>query len=121
MLAFIASPLGKLAAGAVGVAAVVAGFLLWLASHDAGLRETWAAEQRLAVAEAVEMQRVRGDAAAAAAVEAARAAALADAPIREVIRRVPVQTACAASPAVRAALDGLRQAAPGAGSAPPAR
>lgn len=114
-------PALRAAGKGIGVcAALWGGWHLFVAQHDASLRDAWVAEQQLAVAAAVEQQRIRGDAAAAEAIAAARAAALADAPIREVIRRVPVQTACASSPAVRAALDGLRKAAPARpGQAPP--
>lgn len=121
IVAFFASPLGKIVAFAAMAAAIVGAFLLWLGAHDAGLRTAWSAEQQIAVAKAVEQQRVRGDLAAAEAIDAARAAALADAPIREVIRRVPVQNACAASPAVRAALGGLLQPVPGPGQGKAAR
>lgn len=106
--------------GAAVVVAAALAFWWWLASHDASLRAAWVAEQTAAVAAAVEEQRRKGDAAAVAAADAARAAALADAPIREVIRRVPVQTACSASPAVAAALRGLRNPSPGPGAGNPA-
>lgn len=106
--------------GAAIVIAAALAFWLWLAAHDDALRAAWEAKQAAAVAKAVEEQRQKGDDATRAAAEAARAAALADAPIREVIRRVPVQTACAASPAVAAALRGLREPSAGAGARNPA-
>lgn len=104
--------------GLLAVAACVA-MLLWHAgsvrSHDAALEQAWQIKQTTAVDKAKDEARVAGDRAVAAAAAQARAAALAEAPVREVIRRVPVQTACVGSPAVRAALDELRHPGAGAG------
>lgn len=116
MFALLASPLAKMAAGAIAVAVIVGGFFAWLAMHDYALRAAWVTEQRIAVADAVAAQRVIGDAATVAAATAAREMALADAPIREVIRRVTVQSACVANPGIGAALARVRATGAGPGS-----
>lgn len=103
----------------IGACAVLwGGWHLFVAQHDASLRAEWVAQQTAAVEAAVAEQQKKGDAAVIVASNAARAAALAEAPVREVIRRVPVQTACAASPAVAAALDELRHPVPASPGAP---
>ena len=109
VIAFLLSPLGRWAAVAA-VLGVLAGWG-WLerAGRHAAQDRAHAAEKQVrardAAIGALERQ------AAEAETRAARAAQ-----IRTRIREVPNGTACAASPAVRAALDGLR-AAPGPGSA----
>lgn len=109
---FIRSPLGRYVAMAVAGALLLGAAVLWHARRERtyadALRASWVAEQQAAVAAAVAQARTDGDAAVVAAREAGYAAAQAEAPVREVIRRVPVQSACAASPAVDAALDALR-------------
>jgi hypothetical protein len=101
---------------AVGAALVLAG-VAWLhLVHNPGVRARHAAEIAAATAAAM----AEHQAAALGAVEAATAAAQArDAErtvIRERIIRVPVTTACADSPAVAAALYGLRGRPAGAGA-----
>jgi len=109
-LAFIGSPLGKIGMAALAVILAVLAFFIWLATHDHNLRAEWVTEQRLAVADAVAAQLAIGDAATVAAATAARERALADAPVREIIRHVPIQTACVANPGVAAAVDSVRAA-----------
>lgn len=116
-LQFLRSPAGRYVAMAAAGALAIAAALWWHAAqvrgHDAALQAAWVAQQQAAVAAAVAQARADGDKAVAAAAAQARAAALAEAPVREVIHRVPIQTSCAGSPAVRAALDELRHPAAG--------
>lgn len=103
------------------VAALWGGVNLYLADHDAKLRDAWATEQREAVAAEVARERARGDAAALEAIRKAREGALADQPVREIIRRVQVTSACVANPGVSAAMRSLRAAggpSTGKGTAP---
>jgi hypothetical protein len=111
---FLLGPLG----GAAGVALAGAAFFGWLhLIHDPAVRAAHDAE----IAAVVAVERERQHQAAAAALEAqaeavaAQTAALA--PTRRRIALAPPSTACAASPAVRDALVGVR--ALGAGAAAP--
>lgn len=120
LIGFATSRAGQYAGIALAVAAAITAALVWhsraAASHDLALRATWEAEQRAVVDHAMEKARQAGLAAVADAADAIQREALAQRPVREVIHNVPVQSACAASPAVRAALDELRRPdAPGTG------
>jgi hypothetical protein len=98
-------------------AALVLGVLAWgKLIYEPAIRAEYAAE--LAAATAAAQAQHQAD--ALRAVEAAGAAQqqreAARTVIRERIVRVPVTMACAASPAVAAALDGLRRGSAGAGA-----
>lgn len=103
---------------AIGAALVLGGMAWLLLFHNPGVRARHAAEIAAATAAAV----AEHQAAALRAVEAAESARqerdAARAAIRERIVRVPVTTACADSPALRVALDGLRAGPAGAGGSP---
>lgn len=85
--------------------------------HDPAVRAEYAAERDAQVAAAVAQHQARAITAMADLEMQQRQAAARVATTRERIIRVPVTTACAASPAVSAALGGLR-AAPGGAAAP---
>ena len=105
---------------AVGFLLAVCGFHgVWLARHDAGLKTAWEADQAREIAAAVEKARVAGVAAVAVAADEARTEALRNAPVREVIRHVPVQMVCSSNPGVASAMRSL-SVQPGAGSGPTA-
>lgn len=103
----------------VALAAVaIAGAWSWLRLvHDPAVREALRAEiAAQTAAELAAHQRAALDALAALEADIARRTA-AQTQVRERIVRVPVATACAGSPAIGAALDGLRHA-PGRAGAP---
>jgi hypothetical protein len=104
--------------GAAGMALAGAAFFGWLhLIHDPAIRSDYAAELAAVVAK----ERERQHASAAAALEAHAAALAAQtaalAPHLRRIASAPASVACAASPAVRDALAGVR--ALGAGAAAP--
>lgn len=111
-LAFLRSRLGRLAV----LAGVVALLIGWAYLERLGRQ---AATARAEVAEAEVESRGRAIAALeqAAAEAAARRAKFE--PIRRAVNNAPVTNACVGSPAMRAALDGLR-AAQGGGARQPA-
>ena len=117
-LAFFAGPLGRFALYAGLAAVLVAGGFWIVHEHDGRVLAEQAAVEAAAVAQ---QQVADAQRAAAAATEEARAAvdrANRVATIKTEIARAPVSTSCATSPAVAAALDGLRQnARAGAGAA----
>lgn len=116
---------GFLIGPAIG-AAIAAAVYGWVTLvHDPAVRAAHTAELQAAVTtERLRLEQLASAALAAQAAETAERAAV-RVVTRERIVRVPVTTACAAAPAVAAALDGLRQptaraaAPPGAGQ--PAR
>lgn len=104
-------------AGAGVALAIVAGGVAWAKlSYEPAIRAEYAAE----IAALTAAQQAADQDAAIRAVEASSMAAVARAADRAIIReriiRVPVTTACAASPAVGVALDGLRPRAAGSGA-----
>lgn len=108
------------AAGAGVALAIVAGGVAWAKlSYEPAIRAEYAAE----IAALTAARRAADQDAALRAVEAAGAAQNARTAERTIIReriiRVPITTACADSPAVGVALDGLRARPAGAGA--PAR
>lgn len=117
---FLVGPL----CGAAGMA--LAGLAAWgwlVLVHDPGVRAAQTAE----IAAAVAAQQARDHEAATAALEAQAAATAAQiaalSTTRQRIARAPVSTACAAVPAIRDALDGVRALAGGgapAGAGQPA-
>ena len=113
MLTLLATPFARWG----GVALLFGAILAWGWAERAG-REAATARERAAEAQ------LRTHAAAMAALERqaaeTEARASRSARIRTRIREAPNATACAASPPVRAALDGLRAAVP-AGAGQPAR
>lgn len=116
---------GFLIGPAIGaaIAAAVYGWVVLV--HDPGVRAAHTAELQAAVT--TERLRLEQLASAALAAQAADSAEREAGRVvtRERIIRVPITTACAAAPAIAAALDSLRQppAGPGAppGAAQPAR
>jgi hypothetical protein len=110
MRALLLSPIARWLALAAVLAAL--GGWLWV---ERGLRHS--AEARAAVAEAAVKGRDRAITALEhqAAEAAARSARFTT--IRRSVDAAPVSNACAAAPAVRAALDGLRAARAGGGAA----
>lgn len=111
LLALVQGP----AAGAVMLALALAGGWGWLRLvHDPAIRAEYAAELDAQVAAARDDEQRRALAALASLEASHREAQARAATTRERIIRVPVTTACAAAPAVAAALDGLR---PGPGPA----
>ena len=111
---FLAGPLF----GAAGMALAGAAFFGWLhLIHDPNVRAAQVAE----IAAAVAAQRAEDAAAATAALEAQAAATAAQVAAltttRQRISRAPVSSVCAASPAIRDALSGVRSLAAGAGAA----
>lgn len=133
LLAAISKPLAALwppLAFVHGIAAVVCRWLgvalivfgagrLWLAQHDAGIVAEWQAAQASAVAVAREQEHAAAVAALEAAQRDASERTRVVTVVKERIAHVPVQTGCVRSPAISAALDGLRQSAGGrAGAAP---
>jgi hypothetical protein len=64
MVAFITSPLGKLAGGALLLLALYGGFRLWLHNHDAATLSGYVqlSEKNAAEAKATEMERQRNEA-----------------------------------------------------------
>ncbi len=110
-------PLPSIALGPAIGAAVVLAAAAWLhLIHNPAVRARHAAEIAAATAAAVAEHQAAAVRAVEAAAEAQRERDAARAAIRERIVRVPVTTACAASPAVAAALDGLRAGPAGAGA-----
>lgn len=103
---------------AIGASLVLAA-VAWLhLIHNPAVRARHAAEIAAATAAAVAEHQAAALAAVQAAAAAQRERDEARAAIRERIVRVPVTTACAASPAVAAAIDGLRAGGAGAGAPP---
>jgi hypothetical protein len=104
-------------AGAVALAVAASGGVAWLRLvHDPGIRAEYQAklDAEIAAARIADQQKAL---AAIATLEAEHRMELAAAATtRERIIRVPITTACAAAPAVVAALDGLRARASGAGA-----
>ena len=99
-------------------AAAVAIWFTWLnAYHDPAVRAAYRAEIDADTAKQVAANQVAALAALADTASEDRVRDAFRTTIRERIIHVPVTTACAASPAVRAALDGLRGGAGGAGAA----
>ena len=121
MIAALALPtaLRGPALGVVLAAVVASGAWAWLRLvHDPSVRDALRAEiAAQTAAELAEHQRAAVVALADLEADIARRTA-ATVTIRERIIRVPVTVACAASPAVAAALDGLRHAPGGAGAPP---
>ena len=117
ILALLSGPLGRWAAYAAIAACVVTALAVGWYEHDQRIL----AEQAAREAAAVAVQQLADARAATAAVQAEAEAAIARAnaatTIKTEIHRAPPTIACAASPAVRAALDGLRR--PAAGDRPP--
>jgi hypothetical protein len=120
ILGFVAGPLGKVA----GIAALLAGLLaggVWLVGeHDARvLAEARAAEQAAQIA-AIQADHTREVTALQASAADFQARAARTTAIRSSIDAAPHTMGCADSPAIGAALDGLRRhpAASGAGAAP---
>ena len=117
LLGLLSGPIGKWI-GYAALAVTMAGAAWWVVGeHDSAVRGALLAEQRAAQLVQLQAQHERTVAAleSEAASERARADAMATA--RRMIANAPITTACADSPAVRAALDGLRSkpsAAPGA-------
>ena len=107
------------ALGVVLVLVALSGAWAWLRLvHDPAVRDALRAEiAAQTAAELAEHQRAAVVALADLEADIARRTAATSA-TRERIIRVPVATACAASPAVAAALDGLRHAPGGAGAPP---
>jgi len=108
-LAIVRGPVA-VAARWIGVAlCICGGGSLWLVQHDAVIVAEWKAAQ----ASAVDAAREQEHQAAVAALEAAQRDAAERVRVVTVIKReianAPVGTACVASPAIAAALDGLRQ------------
>ena len=117
-LAFFAGPMGKIALYAMAAVAIIG--VVWgvIHEHDGRIR----AEDAAKVAAATATMQIAQAKAGAEAVQASAAEAIARA--REVntvkleIAHAPVTQACAASPAINAALDGLRGGS-GPGGSPP--
>lgn len=105
---------------AIGAGLVLAGAVAglgWLhLVHDPAIRAAYAAELDAQVAAARAEDQKRAIAAMADLEERHRAQLAQASTIRERVIRVPVTTACAAAPAVAAALDGLRAGAGPAGA-----
>ena len=109
LLALLTGPAGRIAGVAVLAVALLTAGALALNQHDARVR----AEQTVA-AQAAEIATMQADhARAVAALEAQAAAAQTRAKrlasIRSAVDAAPLSSACSASAAVRAVLDGLRQ------------
>ena len=103
--------------GAAGMAVAGLAFWGWLAFiHDPNVRAAQVAEIAALTAKQEAADRARAEVAVAQADEAARVRGNERVVIRERIIRVPITSACVASPAVAAALDGLRERAGGAGA-----
>ena len=104
-------------AGLSWAALALAGAWAWLGLvHDPAVRREYAAERDAQVAAAVAQHQARAIAAMADLEMQQRQAAAQVATVRERIIRVPVTTACAASPAVSAAIGSLRPPPGGAGA-----
>jgi hypothetical protein len=120
ILGFIAGPLGKVAGIAALLAGLIAGGVWVVREHDARvLAEALAAEQAVQIA-AIQADHVREVAALQAAAADAQAHAARTIAIRSSIDATPHTMGCANSPAIGAAVDGLRRhsVASGAGAAP---
>lgn len=118
-LALLIGPLGRIGLYVVGALAVIAAAAFIVHEHDARIRAEDAAHVA-AVTAAEELRQSKANAAAlSVSLADAQARATATATTKTEIARAPVTNGCAASPAVAAALDGLRRAA-GAGSGAPA-
>lgn len=118
LLALLTGPMGKLIGyGALAVALVLGG---WYALHEHDQRVL--AEQAATEAAVVAAQQIADARKAAAAVQADAAAAIARAAMAATVKgnidHAPITYACAQSPAVRAALDGLPGASSAGGGAP---
>ena len=117
LLTWITGAAGKYIAAVFAAVAIIGGYLFWLREHDGRLL----AEQAAREAAVVAADRVKQAEAGAAAVQAEATAQIAritaTSRTRQEIARAPVTFACAASPAVAAALRGLRpDPAPGPGA-----
>lgn len=114
-LSSLRGPLGKAALYAGGAVALALAAWLAVAEHDKRILGEQAAEEAAVIAEqqVSDLRRAVVEANAEATAAIARASAAAN--IKREIARAPVSSGCAASPAIAAALDGLRSARPGAG------
>lgn len=114
---FLGSPLGRAGMIVLACGVAAAGYLVWLGAHDRAVLAEQAAKEAAAVAETqIADLRRAVDAADAEARDATERAAKVTV-IKTEIARAPVTVACVRSPAVAAALDGLRAA--GGGNGPP--
>ncbi|MDR3415019.1 MAG: hypothetical protein P4L83_02440 [Nevskia sp.] len=103
----------------LGVALILVGCgRLWLAQHDAGIVAQWQAAQTAAVASAREQEHASAMAALEAAQQDAAARVRTVTVIKREIAHVPASTGCVRSPAISAALDGLRRPAGGRAGSP---
>jgi len=105
---------------AAGIAAALLALWLWLETHDAHIRaderSRWQAAADRAIADARTGDQARINAAWEAERQAADLRADFNARLRKAIYASPQTTACAAAPAIRAVLDGMRPAGGGAGA-----
>lgn len=127
MLALILSPVGRYAAIALAVLALLGGAAWWHAakieSHDLALETKWAQAQKDAVDAAVAEERKRGAVAVLAAQTAAKARADSLEATLETISHAPLSTVCTDTGLARTVIDGLYgpAAGPGTRAAKPAR
>lgn len=117
-LALLSGPIGRIGLYVAAAMAVLAAGALWFHEHDQRIRAEDAARVA-AVTAAAELANVRAGAAAlSASLADAEARASRVVTLKTEVARAPVTQACVNSPALRAALDGLRGAAGPGGGAP---
>jgi hypothetical protein len=121
---FAGSGIGKAVLAALAVVLLALAFIWWLHSHDAAIVKATKESMLDAEAKAVAVQQAADNVALEAAqsdlltAQQARAASLST--IRTAINVAPSSSVCAASPAVSAALAGLRRPDAAHGSGRPA-
>jgi hypothetical protein len=108
VLALVRGPVAVLCRWAGVALCIYAGGSLWLRQHDAGLLAAREAQEQAAVSAAREQEHAAAVAALDAAQRDADARVRAVSMVKERIAHAPVLVGCASSPAIAAALDGLR-------------
>jgi len=106
-IAFITSPLGKLAAIAALLLALLGAGAVWLHAHDNAVRAAWQAQADKAIAAAQEAAHAHEVAALEAQAAHDKARVAASEALRKQTHDVPPSAACVGSAPVRALHDGL--------------
>jgi hypothetical protein len=109
LIPFLTGPLGKMAGIALAAALFVAGAAVLVHRHDAGIRQQEQAAAQAVAMDALNKQHIATVAAMEALTKAVQDRAVSSEQIRSVIHAASSSSACAGSPAMAAALDGLRQ------------
>lgn len=107
MIAFLLSPLGKVAAVAALVVALLGAGALWLHAHDNGVRAAMQAEADKAIAAAQEAAQAHEIAALQAQAAHDQARVAASEALRNKTHAAPPSAACVGSAPIRALHDGL--------------